>query len=119
MSAAAGAPSVPGAPLKRYAFILHLRPGVTEAYEEAHRNVWPEMRALLTSVGISEYSIFRRDDLLILTLRAADFDASWSLLDNDPVNLRWQETMKPFFAPVEGLRPGERFPMMEEIFYLA
>jgi L-rhamnose mutarotase len=111
--------SASGQPLKRYAFILHLRPGVTEAYEEAHRHVWPEMRALLSSVGISEYSIFRRDDVLFLTLRAVDFDASWSLLDKHPINLRWQETMKPFFAPVEGLRPGERFLMMEEIFYLA
>jgi len=26
--------------------------------------------------------------------------------------------MAPYFAPHEGLRPGERFPMMEEVFYL-
>ena len=118
MSAPPVTPSATGQPLKRYAFILHLRPGASEAYEEAHRHVWPEMLALLKSVGISEYSIFRGDDLLILTLRAADFDASWSQLDNHPVNLRWQQTMAPFFAPLEGLRPGERFPMMKEVFYL-
>ena len=105
-------------PLKRYAFILRLRPGMTEAYEKAHREVWPEMLALLKSVGISEYSIYRRDDLLILALRCADFEASWSRLDNHPVNLRWQKAMAPLFAPHEGLRPGERFPMMEEVFYL-
>jgi L-rhamnose mutarotase len=104
--------------LKRYAFMLRLRPGVEEAYEKAHREVWPEMLALLKSVGISEYSIYRRDELLILTLRAADFEKTWSQLDNHPVNLRWQETMAPLFAPHEGLRPGERFPMMEEVFYL-
>jgi L-rhamnose mutarotase len=34
------------------------------------------------------------------------------------VNLRWQQAMAPFFAPQEGLRPGERFPMLEEVFYL-
>lgn len=44
--------------LKRYAFILRLNPGVAEAYEKAHREVWPEMLALLKSVGISEYSIY-------------------------------------------------------------
>ena len=104
--------------LKRYAFMLRLRPGVEAAYEEAHRAVWPEMLELLKSVGISEYSIYRRDELLILTLRAADFEKTWSQLDNHPVNLRWQETMAPLFAPHEGLRPGERFPMMEEVFYL-
>ena len=110
--------SAASAPLKRFAFMLRLRPGAAEAYEEAHRAVWPEMLALLKSAGISEYSIYRRDELLILTLRAADFEATWSRIDNHPVNLRWQQVMAQFFAPIEGLRPGERFPMMEEVFYL-
>jgi L-rhamnose mutarotase len=104
--------------LKRYAFLLRLRPGTAEAYDEAHRNVWPEMLELLRSAGISEYSIYRRDELLILTLRAQDFEATWRRLEGHPVNLRWQKAMEPFFAPMEGLRPGERFPMMEEVFYL-
>jgi L-rhamnose mutarotase len=110
--------SVEGEPLKRFAFILRLRPGAEEAYEKAHREVWPEMLAMLKRGGISEYSIFRRDQLLFLTFRAVDFEATWSQFDNDPVNLRWQQAMAPLFAPHEGLRPGERFPMMEEVFYL-
>jgi L-rhamnose mutarotase len=110
--------SAAGQPLKRYAFMLRLNSGVAEAYEQAHRAVWPEMLELLKSAGISEYSIYRRDELLILTLRTADFEAAWSKIENHPVNLRWQQTMAPFFAPLEGLRAGERFPMMEEVFYL-
>ena len=110
--------SAVGQPLKRYAFMLRLRPGAAEAYEKAHRAVWPEMLELLKSAGISEYSIYRRDELLILTLRTADFEATWSQIDDHPVNLRWQKAMAPFFAPPEGLRGGERFPMMEEVFYL-
>ncbi len=105
--------------MKRYAFQLRLLPGTADAYEAAHRAVWPEMLALLKRAGISEYSIFRRDDLLVLTLRTEDFDATWRALENHPVNLRWQQAMAPFFAPVEGLRPGERFAMMDEVFYLA
>ena len=105
-------------PLKRFAFMLRLREVATEAYEESQRAVWPEMLALLKSAGISEYSIYRRDDLLILALRAVDFEATWSQIENHPVNLRWQQAMAPFFAPQEGLRPGERFPMLEEVFYL-
>jgi L-rhamnose mutarotase len=103
---------------KRYAFMLRLLPGAAEAYEEAHRAVWPEMLALLKEAGISEYSIYRRDDLLILALRADDFEATWSRIENHPINLRWQAAMAPYFAPIEGLRPGERFPMLEEVFYL-
>jgi len=103
---------------KRFAFMLKLRPGMAEAYEEAHRAVWPEMLALLKRAGSSEYSIYRRDDLLILALRSEDFDASWSRIEDDPVNLRWQEAMAPYFAPVDDIRPGERFAMLEEVFYL-
>jgi L-rhamnose mutarotase len=103
---------------KRYAFMLRLRPGTEEAYEAAHRAVWPEMLSLLKAAGISEYSIYRRDDLLILALRADDFDATWSRIENHPVNLRWQAAMAPYFAPIEGLRSGERFPMLEEVFYM-
>ena len=110
--------SAEGQPLKRFAFILRLHAGATEAYEQAHREVWPEMRDMLKEGGISEYSIFRRENLLFLTFKAVDFEATWSQFDNHPVNLRWQKTMAPFFAPHEGLLPGERFPMMEEIFFL-
>jgi L-rhamnose mutarotase len=105
-------------PLRRYAFILRLRKGAAEAYEEAHRAVWPDMLALLRSAGVREYSIYRRDELLVLTLRAADFEATWGRIENHPVNLRWQQAMAPLFAPPEDLRPGEWFPMMKEVFYL-
>jgi L-rhamnose mutarotase len=56
--------------------------------------------------------------LLILALRTEDFEATWSKIENDPVNLRWQQAMTPFFAPLDGLRAGERFPMLDEVFYL-
>jgi L-rhamnose mutarotase len=103
--------------LKRFAFMLHLREGAAEAYDQAHREVWPEMLQMLKRGGIREYSIFRRDNLLFLTFKAADFEATWSQFDHDPVNLRWQQAMAPFFAPHE-VRPGERFPMMQEVFFL-
>lgn len=105
-------------PLKRWAFLLRLNPGVGEVYDKAHAAVWPEMLALLKSAGIHEYSIFRRDQLLFLTFKAVDFETTWKNLENDPVNLRWQEYMKPNFAPLEDLRNGERFPMMEEVFWM-
>jgi L-rhamnose mutarotase len=104
-------------PLKRFAFMLHLREGATEAYDEAHRKIWPEMIEMLKLGGISEYSIFRRDHVLFLTFKAADFEATWSQFDHHPVNLRWQKSMAPLFAPLE-LNPGERFAMMDEIFFL-
>jgi L-rhamnose mutarotase len=104
--------------MQRIAFCLRLKPGAAEAYDKAHREVWPEMLELLKRAGISEYSIFRRSELLVLSMRVEDFDATWDMIDRDPVNTRWQEEMARYFEPLEPLAPGERFPMMCEVFYL-
>ena len=59
--------------MQRVAFLLRLRPGTEEAYDQAHKEVWPEMLALLKRAGISEYSIFRRDQLLFLIHACREF----------------------------------------------
>lgn len=110
--------SAQGQQLKRFALILRLREGAAEPYDQAHRDVWPEMLEMLKSGGISDYSIFRRDNLLFLSFKTMDFEATWSQFDHHPVNLRWQKAMAPLLVPQEGLRPGERFAMMEEVFFL-
>lgn len=104
--------------MQRVAFQLKLRKGAAEAYDAAHRAVWPEMLALLSNAGVREYSIYRRDELLILCMQVEDFERTWSLIDASPVNQRWQAAMAPYFEPIEGLRPGERFPMLQEVFYM-
>ena len=104
--------------MQRVAFLLRLRPGTEEAYDEAHAAVWPEMLALLKRAGVSQYSIFRRDQLLILSMQVEDFDETWARIEADPVNTRWQQAMAPYFAPLDPLRRGERFPMMQEIFFM-
>ena len=105
--------------MQRIAFLAKLHPGAEEAYDRAHTAVWPDMLALLKRSGISEFSIFRRDQLLFLTMHVEDdFEATWQRVEADPVNTRWQATMAPLMAPSEPNRPGERFLMMEEVFFL-
>jgi L-rhamnose mutarotase len=104
--------------MPRVAFYLRLREGAEDAYDEAHREVWPEMLDLLKRSGVSDYSIFRRDRLLVLSMQVEDFDASWDTIEADPINTRWQQAMAPYFDAMDDLRPGERFPMMREVFYL-
>jgi L-rhamnose mutarotase len=103
---------------RRYAFNLRIKADCIEEYELEHTRVWPELLAKLKEVGISDYSIFRRGQDLTLVLRCDDFEKAWATLDNDPVNLRWQQFMSRLFEPVEGIAPGERFAMCKEVFYL-
>jgi len=104
--------------MPRFAFQLRIKAEAIEGYERDHRAVWPELLARLKEVGISDYSIFRRGQELVLVLRVEDFDAAWDRLAGDPVNLRWQREMAKYFEPVPDLEPGERFAMMKEVFHL-
>lgn len=104
--------------LPRAAFRLRIKADAIEGYERDHKNVWPELLAKLKEVGISDYSIFRRGQDLFLVMRVGDLDAAWKKLDNDPVNLRWQQEMAKYFEPVPDLQPGERLAIMKEVFYM-
>ena len=104
--------------MPRYAFKLRIKPDAIEEYEIEHKRVWPELLAKLKEVGISDYSIFRRGQDLVLVLRVDEFDKAWDELDRDPVNQRWQVFMSKLFEPVPDKQPDERFSMLKEVFYL-
>jgi len=105
--------------MQRIAFQLRIRAGKEEAYDEAHRHVWPELLAELSAVGVREYSIFRRGQELVLYMLVPEFNAFLEHMAESEVDRRWQETMAPLFEPVLSLEPGERFAVMEEVFYMA
>jgi L-rhamnose mutarotase len=105
-------------PMPRVAFRLRIKAGKEREYDAAHRNVWPALLAKLKEVGISQYSIFRREQDLFLVMQVDDFEVAWGILDQDSTNLKWQEEMAPLFEPVPGLKPNEKFALMKEVFYL-
>ena len=47
---------------KRIAFKMKLIPGFEEEYEKRHREIWPELAAMLKENGIEDYSIFLDQD---------------------------------------------------------
>jgi L-rhamnose mutarotase len=104
--------------MQRVAFQLRVKACEIARYDEAHRAVWPEMLDELTRLGVREYSIFRRGQDLFLTMRVPDFARLLEHLAASDVNRRWQQAMAPLFEPVPGILPGEKFAMMQEVFYL-
>jgi L-rhamnose mutarotase len=52
--------------MPRICFTLQVRPEKVEEYRERHRAVWPEMRAALTAAGWRDYSLFLREDGLLI-----------------------------------------------------
>lgn len=47
-------------------FKMKLKPGFKEEYKRRHDLIWPELSALLTNAGISNYSIFLDEETNIL-----------------------------------------------------
>ncbi len=44
--------------MKRYAFKMKLKPGFADEYKKRHDEIWPELKALIQSSGVYDYSIF-------------------------------------------------------------
>jgi L-rhamnose mutarotase len=105
--------------MKRICFILQVKPDCLEEYKHRHRAVWPEMLAALHEAGWHNYSLFLRDDgLLVGYLETEDFERARARMARLHVNERWQCEMKDFFVQPEGLLPDRAMQPLEEMFHL-
>jgi L-rhamnose mutarotase len=105
--------------MERVCFLLKVRKERLEEYKERHRDVWAEMREALTETGWGNYSLFLRDDgLLVGYLETSDFAAALAGMAAKDINATWQASMGPFFEDLDGRRPDEGMFRLEEIFHL-
>jgi L-rhamnose mutarotase len=105
--------------MRRVCFLLKVRPERLAEYKERHCAVWPEMLSALSETGWRNYSLFLRDDgLLVGYLETPDFEAALAGMASREINERWQREMAPFFESLEGRRPDEGMLALEEVFHL-
>jgi L-rhamnose mutarotase len=105
--------------MQRVCFLLKVKPERLAEYKERHAAVWPEMLDALRRTGWRNYSLFLRDDgLLVGYLETPDFTAALAGMAQTDVNARWQAEMAPFFEQLEGRRPDEGLLVLEEVFHL-
>ena len=105
--------------MPRICFTLQVNPDMLDEYRRRHEAVWPEMLEALRDTGWRDYSLFLRDDgLLVGVLETDDFDAARAAMEATDVNARWQAEMAPFFAGLGELRPDEGMRPLPEIFSL-
>jgi L-rhamnose mutarotase len=81
-------------------------PGPARRVPRAPRAVWPEMLARARDAGWRNYSLFLRDDgLLVGYVETDDFEAAQAAMEATEVNARWQAEMAPFFEDLDGGAP--------------
>jgi L-rhamnose mutarotase len=96
---------------------MKLYPGFENEYKKRHDELWPELKQLLRSTGISEYSIFldRETNILFGVLKAED-PAALDNLPKEPVMQKWWAYMKDIMESNSDNSPVS-IPL-KEVFYL-
>ncbi|MEU5715765.1 L-rhamnose mutarotase [Streptomyces sp. NPDC020403] len=104
--------------MQRVCFLLKVREDRKDEYRQRHAAVWPDMLAALSEAGWHNYSLFLREDgLLVGYLETEDFDAAREAMAATEVNARWQREMSGFFEQDEAA--DEAMVPLTEVFHLA
>ena len=105
--------------MQRVCFVLQVKPERLQEYKDRHRSVWPEMKKALQETGWNNYSLFLRNDgLLVGYLETEDFERARSAMAARDVNGRWQREMSGFFAQPENILPDQAMVPLEEVFHV-
>src|SRR5437868_1154504 len=105
--------------MKRVAFLLKVKADMLAEYKQQHAHVWPEMLDALRRTGWKNYSLFLRDDgLLVGYFETEDFERARAGMSSREVNERWQREMRDFFVQPAGLLPDRAMAPLEEVFHL-
>ena len=104
-------------PMRRFCFTLKVRKDRLMEYRSSHAAVWPEMREALRASGWTNYSLFLRDDgLLVGYLEAASLEEAVAAMKSRDVNTRWQAKMASFFE--ESAVADDAMYVLDEVFHL-
>lgn len=89
--------------MQKYAFKMHLNPGMEDEYKRRHDEIWPELVELLKQAGVADYSIHLDRDTNIL------FGVLWRRDDHGMDDLPAHAVMQRWWAHMADImrtRPG-------------
>jgi len=115
-------PNMSAAASVRYALALDLvdDPAHIEAYEEAHRNVWPEVLQHLRVHGVLGMEIYRLGTRLFMVMEVDpdryDPARMARAAAENPAIVRWETWMWTYQLPTPWTPAGEKWVPMQRIF---
>jgi L-rhamnose mutarotase len=81
--------------MKRYAFVMQLKPGNEAEYKRRHDEIWPELKDELRKAGISNYSIYLDPETLrLFAIQSLANDEKSDSLSRLPIMHKWWDSMK-------------------------
>jgi L-rhamnose mutarotase len=96
---------------------MYLKPGCEEEYKKRHDAIWPELKALLSDAGITNYSIYwdKKTNILFSYQELSDSKANAALAGKAIMKKWWH-----YMADLMAVNPDES-PVneaLEEMFYM-
>ena len=109
--------------MKRYCLALDLvnDPELIAAYEEHHRQVWPEILKSIRDAGIENMEIYRYANRLFMIMEVSEafsFEAKAAADAANPKVQDWETLMWRYQQALPGAAPGEKWVLMAPIFSL-
>ena len=103
----------------RKAFVIQVKPGMAAEYERRHNPIWPELADVLKRHGVSNYSIFLREETgeLFGSLEVAD-EALFARIAETEVGQRWWRYMTEMLVSNAPDSPKAKEEMLREVFHL-
>ena len=107
--------------MNRYCLALDLKddPASIAAYDDYHKNVWPEISESIRESGIRNMEIFRTGNRLFMIMEVEDdfsFEKKAGMDRDHPKVQEWNALMWTFLQPIV---PGEKnWILMEKVFSL-
>ena len=105
--------------MERVCFQLQVDPTRLDEYRDRHAAVWPTMLRAIEASGRRNYSLFLRDDGLLIGYYETDsVEESQRSLERNPDTAAWEAEMAEFFVTLDG-RPDQSALRLVEVFNLA
>lgn len=109
--------------MRRYCLALDLVNDADRiaAYENWHRNVWPEIISSITGSGIRQMQIYRAGNRLFMIMEVTEGFSFAAKAAADAANEKvqeWEQLMWQFQQPLPFAQPGEKWVLMDKLFDL-
>jgi L-rhamnose mutarotase len=83
-------------------YIYRLKPGAGATYDLAHRAVPQELLDLIAEAGISNYTIWRHEEIVVCEFDTAiGYDASTALLAASDIQKQWTKSLLHLFDKID------------------
>lgn len=103
--------------MNRISFKMKLKPGMKETYKMRHDKIWPELKELIKSTGISDYSIYLDEETNILfAVQKQEGEQTSQDLGQNPIVQKWWSYMADIMETNPDNSPKSW--KLEEVFHL-